>query len=44
MSSKLANDHASGSARSTIAGWKLKNVAVTTSGPTGPIAADRLAK
>ena len=35
-----ANDQASGMDRSTIWGWKLKNVAATVDGPTAPTGAD----
>ena len=39
-----AKVQASGMARRTMAGWKLKKVASTTPGPTGPSGAARPAK
>ncbi len=43
-SSGEASDQASGSARATIAGWKLKKMAVTSFGEAAPRAAAREAK
>ena len=39
-----AIDQASGMARRTMPGWKLKKVAITTSADTAPIGAAREAK
>ena len=44
MVSGEAISHADGMAAAASSGLKLKNVAATTSAPTGPMAADRDAK
>ena len=44
MTSGAAIAHASGMARATMPGAKLKNVACTTAGGTGPMGAARPAK